>query len=58
MAKLNVASFRMMPKVADWMAQKQVDRQHYDAPPIDPQGTLFRPGETGRIHGRPPEARA
>jgi short-subunit dehydrogenase len=58
MAKLNVAAFRMMPKVADWMATKQAKRQNYDSPPIHPEGTLYQAGETGRIHGRPPEARA
>jgi len=58
MSKINTASFKFMPKIADWMATKQATRQNYESPPIDPEGALYRPGESGRIHGRPPEARA
>lgn len=58
MAKLNAAAFALAPKIADWMAGKQATRQNYDAPPLNPQGALHRAGETGRIHGLPPEARA
>jgi short-subunit dehydrogenase len=58
MSKLNTAAFRVTPKIADWMAKKQATRQTYEAAPVDPEGALYRAGETGRIHGRPPEARA
>jgi short-subunit dehydrogenase len=58
MSKMNVAAFRLTPKLADWMAKKQATRQNYDSPPVDPQGALYRAGETGRMHGLPPEARA
>jgi short-subunit dehydrogenase len=58
MSKMNVAAFRLTPRLADWMAKKQAKRQNYDAAPIDPQGALHRAGEGGRVHGRPPEARA
>jgi len=58
MSKINTASSKFMPKIADWMATKQATRQNYESPPIDPEGALYRPGESGRIHGRPPEARA
>ncbi|HYC37023.1 MAG TPA: SDR family oxidoreductase [Usitatibacter sp.] len=57
MSKMNTLTWKLAPKLADWMATKYVDKQNYDAPPIDPAGTLYKPGETGRIHGRPPEAR-
>jgi short-subunit dehydrogenase len=57
MAKLNTMNFKIMPRLADWMAKHYVTRQSYDAPPIDPQGTLYKAGEGGRIHGRPPQAR-
>jgi len=57
MAKASTLSSKLMPRLADWMAKKHVDRQNYDSPPIDPMGTLYRAGETGRIRGRPPEAR-
>jgi short-subunit dehydrogenase len=58
MARMNVAAFKLTPKLADWMATKQVSRQNYDSPPVNPLGALYSAGETGRIHGQPPEARA
>jgi short-subunit dehydrogenase len=58
MAKVNTGSFKFAPKLADWMAKKQIKRQNYDSPPVHPMGALYDAGETGRIHGRPPEARA
>lgn len=58
MAKLNTTNFKLMPKLADWMSKKYTTKQQYDSPPVDPMGTLYKPGESGRIHGRPPEARA
>ena len=58
MSKMNVATSKLAPKLADWMAKSYVKRQNYDAPPVNPEGALYRGGETGRIHGRPPEARA
>jgi short-subunit dehydrogenase len=57
MAAINTMNFKLMPRLADWMAKKYVDRQNYDSPPIDPMGTLYRAGESGRMRGRPPEAR-
>lgn len=57
MAKLNTMNFKVLPRLADWMAKHYVTKQSYDSPPLDPAGTLFKPGESGRIHGRPPEAR-
>jgi NADP-dependent 3-hydroxy acid dehydrogenase YdfG len=58
MAKINTTNFKLMGKVADWMSKKYMTKQQYDAPPQDPMGTLYTPGESGRIHGRPPEPRA
>ena len=58
MAKINTATFKLAPALADWMAEKQKDQQQYDAAPIAPEGALYRPSETGRVHGRPPAARA
>lgn len=56
MAKLNTATSKYAPGLADKMAAKQADRQHYEEPPRDPRGALNRPGEAtrggaGRIHG-------
>jgi hypothetical protein len=58
MSKLNTAAWKLTPALAERMAKGYVKKQNYDSAPIDPQGTLYRAGETGRIHGRPPEARA
>jgi len=57
MAKLNTTNFKIMPRLADWMAKQYTTKQSYDSPPLNPEGTLYKPGETGRIHGRPPQAR-
>lgn len=55
MAKMNTTMAKVMPGVADKMASKQYDRQHYEEPPRDPRGALFRPSEettvVGRTHG-------
>ena len=58
MSKMNTAASKLTPRLADWMATKQVDRQAYDAPPRNPMGALYQAGETVRIRGRPPEARS
>jgi short-subunit dehydrogenase len=51
MAKLNTMVAKLMPSLGDKMFAKQADRQHYDEPPRDPDGTLYRAGESGRTHG-------
>ena len=51
-ASLNVALTQVLPSVADRLAAMQADAQQRDAPPRRPEGTLYRPGESGRIHGR------
>jgi short-subunit dehydrogenase len=51
MAKVNTAMAKAVPALADKMAAKQADRQQYDEPPREPAGTLYTPGESGRIHG-------
>jgi hypothetical protein len=33
------------------MAAKQVERQQYAEAPRDPDGTLYRPGQSGRTRG-------
>lgn len=54
MAKLNVATSKLAPAMADKISAKQAERQHYAQPPADPEGTLYRPGGSGRIHGLRP----
>lgn len=56
MSKLNTTVAKVAPSLGDKMAAKQVDRQQRDERTRDPQGTLYKAGETGRTHGRGPEA--
>ncbi len=58
MAKVNVAASKLTPSLADKVSAKQAGRQQYEQPPHHPEGTLYRAGETGRIHGRRPPADA
>ncbi|WP_164100480.1 SDR family oxidoreductase [Candidatus Laterigemmans baculatus] len=56
MAKINTNMAHLAPTIADWMASKQADRQHYDEPPRDRAGALYEAcekgaGPCGRTHG-------
>jgi short-subunit dehydrogenase len=51
MAKINAAVAKISPALANKMEAKQAERQQYDEPPRDPEGTLYKPGESGRKHG-------
>ncbi|UTA53152.1 SDR family oxidoreductase [Lysobacter soli] len=51
MARLNVMASRLMPRVADRLSARQVDKQQLDEAPIRPQGTLYEAGQAGRVHG-------
>lgn len=55
MATVNTTLATLAPAIADRMAAKQVDQQHYDEPPRNPAGTLNQSGEAigvaGQIHG-------
>lgn len=50
-AVLNTALGKIAPGLGDKMAAKQADRQQYNEPPRNPEGTLYKPGEGGQIHG-------
>jgi short-subunit dehydrogenase len=54
MAKVNTFAAKNMPGLAERMAAKQIDQLHRDEPPQNPQGTLYEPGESGRMHGNHP----
>jgi short-subunit dehydrogenase len=54
MAKLNATVAKIAPALANKMEGKQADRQQYDEPPRDPEGTLYKPGEGGQKHGSGP----
>jgi len=53
MSVLNTSAFKYTPRLADKFAAKQVDRQQEDFAPIDPEGALYKPSRSGRIHGHP-----
>ena len=52
MSKMNTMMFKILPSLADKMAAKQVDRQHYDERPRNPDGALNRPSETTGVSGQ------
>jgi short-subunit dehydrogenase len=59
MAKMNVATSKLMPGVAEKMAAKRVDQLHTDEPSErDPEGALYIPSEDGNVHGHRPGANA
>jgi short-subunit dehydrogenase len=51
MSVLNTAAAKFVPAMGDKLSAKQVDRQQYEEPPRDPEGTLYKPGESGQVHG-------
>jgi short-subunit dehydrogenase len=51
MSKMNTTMAKLAPALGDKMSAMQADRQQRDEMPRDPQGTLYKPGEAGRIHG-------
>lgn len=51
MAKINAAVAKISPALANKMEAKQAGRQQYDEPPRDPEGTLYKAGESGHKHG-------
>ncbi|HYG05754.1 MAG TPA: SDR family oxidoreductase [Stenotrophomonas sp.] len=54
MASANVAMSRWMPRLADRLSAARGHTQQQERPALQPEGTLHRPGESGRVHGRPP----
>jgi short-subunit dehydrogenase len=53
MAVLNTTAFKMTPGLADKFAAMQANRQQEEFAPIDPEGSLYKPSRSGRIHGHP-----
>jgi short-subunit dehydrogenase len=51
MAKMNTTMAKLAPALGDKMSAMQANRQQRDELPRDPEGTLYKPGEAGRIHG-------
>jgi len=54
MAKVNTAVSKAAGGMGDKMAAKQVDRQHRDEPPHNPDGALYQGGGQGKTHGDKP----
>jgi short-subunit dehydrogenase len=51
MAVGNVMMNRVAPGLADKAAARQADRQQHELPPLQPEGTLYRPGGSGEQRG-------
>lgn len=54
MATVNTTIGKIAPSLGDMMAEKQMDRQQYDAPPRNPAGALHVAGGGGRTRGQAP----
>jgi short-subunit dehydrogenase len=51
MSVMNTIAAKVMPSAADKLSAKQADRQQYEEPPRNPEGTLWQPGGEGMVHG-------
>ena len=54
MAVINTTVSKLMPSLGDKMSVKRGMSQIGDLPPLHPEGTLFKPGETGIPYGKAP----
>ncbi len=52
MSKVNTTLYNTIPSLADKMSAKQVDRQHYDERPRNPDGALYEPSQTTNVIGQ------
>ncbi len=52
MSKINTTIANLIPGLGDRMSAKQVDRQHYDERPRNPDGTLNQSGEKTGVTAR------
>jgi short-subunit dehydrogenase len=53
-AVLNTLTAKTMPALADRTSAQQADRQQYDEPARDPDGSLYHPSGGGDTHGSGP----
>lgn len=53
MSIINTSAYKFTPSIADKFAAKQASRQQEAFPPVDPEGALYKPSHSGRIHGHP-----
>lgn len=54
MASANIATGRLLPRLFDRLAAMRAKTQQADAPAHERSDALYRPSESGRIHGNPP----
>jgi short-subunit dehydrogenase len=54
MASANIATGRLLPCLFDRLAAMRAKTQQADAPAHERSDALYRPSESGRIHGNPP----
>lgn len=52
MSKLNTTLSKLVPPLGHAMAKMQMGRQQRQEAPHAREGTLYHPGEAGRVHGR------
>jgi short-subunit dehydrogenase len=57
-ATINTFLAKFAPRLGAALAAKQAKRQQYDEPPREPAGTLYTPGERGRVTGSGPSKQA
>jgi short-subunit dehydrogenase len=51
LSKINTTVQNLLPAMAQKIEARQAGRQHYDEPPRNPEGALFKPGGTGQVYG-------
>jgi short-subunit dehydrogenase len=56
MSKVNTAVSKLAPGLGEKMAAKQADNFKSDQKPRDPDGTLYKAGESGQVHGTGPKS--
>jgi len=57
-ASFKTAMAKLVPGLADKLGTKMVEQQKADEPPRDPEGTLYKPGESGHTRGSAARAAA
>ncbi len=56
MSKVNTAMSKLAPGLGEKMAAKQADSFKSEQRPRDPDGTLYKAGESGHVHGTGPKS--
>lgn len=51
MSKINTAVAKFAPALGDKVSGKQAQRQQRNMSPVDPEGSLYKASERGRVHG-------